>query len=183
MTDAELVILGLLQQGNRHPYQIEQRIEERRLRQWAAVAFSSLYYLLDRAEKLGWVRSRRAPGRKGPATRDYRLTPRGRRELQQAVEARLQLPFHPAGVELAVMFSGALPTDRFRTALKKLAEECRIAAADARRRWQEMPDSPYRTHADAIFDHSIAHLECEAAWADRTLGRLAAPDPFSRRMP
>ena len=51
MTEAELAVLSLLIETPRHRYQIEQVIEERGMREWTAVGFSSIYYLLRKLEK------------------------------------------------------------------------------------------------------------------------------------
>jgi DNA-binding PadR family transcriptional regulator len=174
MTEVELVVLGLVQEGAEYAYEVEQRIRERRLREWAAIGFSSVYYLLQRAEKAGWLRSREAPGRRGPRIRRYTLTARGRAELRAAVLARLGGLPAPGGVELTVMFAGAVPAAEFRRALADYADRCREAAAGTRARWAGLPSSPYRAQQDAIFDHAVTLLEAEAAWAERTVERLAS---------
>jgi DNA-binding PadR family transcriptional regulator len=48
MTNAELAILSLVVEKPRHGYQIEQVIEERGMREWTEVGFSSIYYLLKK---------------------------------------------------------------------------------------------------------------------------------------
>jgi DNA-binding PadR family transcriptional regulator len=172
MSDAELVVLGLVNEGAQYAYEVEQRIVQRRLRDWTSVAFSSLYYLLHRAEKAGLASSKPGPGQRGPSTRRYRLTAKGRKEVVQAVLARLQAGASPAGVQLAVMFAGAVSPVEFRRAVADYAQQCRQAAAQARMQWQYLPESPYRVFQDAIFDHSITRLETEAAWAERFAQRL-----------
>ncbi len=174
MSEVELVVMGLLQEGAEYAYEVEQRIRERRLREWAAIGFSSVYYLLQKAETSGWVRSREGAARRGPPTRRYSLTPLGRAELRAAVLDRLNSPPSPGSVELTVMFAGALPPEEFRHALTEYARRCREAAMEARARWEAIPDTPYRVYQDAIFDHSITLLETEAAWAERTAQRLAS---------
>lgn len=177
MNDAELVVVGLLQEGAEYAYEIDQRIQERQLREWVSVAFSSVYYLLNRAEKQGWVQSRSAPGRRGPTTKRYQLTISGREALRQAVLASLQPTASVAAVELAIMFAGALSTTELCAALQNYARRCRESATQARERWQYLPPSPYRAYQDAIFDHSISLLETQAAWAERTVERLRSSEP------
>ena len=43
MTDAELTILSILAQGPRFGHEIQQIIDERGLREWLAIGFSSVY--------------------------------------------------------------------------------------------------------------------------------------------
>lgn len=77
---AELLILSLVEDRPRHGYDIAQLIE---LRSRGAVRFNvaSLYPLLYRLEKRGWVRGRwvEKPGQR--RRRYYRLTPAGKKVL------------------------------------------------------------------------------------------------------
>ena len=57
MTDTEFAILGLVHEEERHGYQIEAVIEERGMREWTAVGFSSIYYLLKKLEKKAFISS------------------------------------------------------------------------------------------------------------------------------
>lgn len=77
---AELLILSLVEDRPRHGYDIAQLIE---LRSRGAVRFNvaSLYPLLYRLEKRGWIRGRwvEKPGQR--RRRYYRLTPAGKKVL------------------------------------------------------------------------------------------------------
>src|SRR5512133_3808596 len=77
---AELMILALLEDRARHGYEIGQLIE---LRSRGHLRFhvASLYPLLYRLEKRGWIRGRwvEKPGQR--RRRYYRLTPAGRKIL------------------------------------------------------------------------------------------------------
>lgn len=77
---AELLILSLVEDQPRHGYDIGQRIE---LRSGGILRFNvaSLYPLLYRLEKRGWIRGRwvEKPGQR--RRRYYRLTPTGRKVL------------------------------------------------------------------------------------------------------
>ncbi len=55
LTPAELTVLGLIVEQPRHGYDLEQVIEERGIRQWTDIAFSSIYYVLAKLEKRGRV--------------------------------------------------------------------------------------------------------------------------------
>src|SRR3982751_2968530 len=77
---AELLILSLLEDRPRHGYEIGHLIE---LRSRGALRFNvaSLYPLLYRLEKRGWIRGRwvEKPGQR--RRRYYRLTPAGKKVL------------------------------------------------------------------------------------------------------
>ena len=77
---AELLILSLVEDQPRHGYDIDQLIE---LRSRGALRFNvaSLYPLLYRLEKRGWIRGRWVEKSGQRRRRYYRLTPAGRKVL------------------------------------------------------------------------------------------------------
>lgn len=77
---AELLILSLVETTPRHGYDIGQLIE---LRSRGALRFNvaSLYPLLYRLEKRGWIRGRWVEKAGQRRRRYYRLTPAGRKVL------------------------------------------------------------------------------------------------------
>ena len=77
---AELLILSLIEARPRHGYEISKLIEQR---SDGAVRFhvASLYPLLYRLEKRGWVQGRWVEKNGQRRRRYYRLTPQGRRVL------------------------------------------------------------------------------------------------------
>ena len=80
---AELLILSLVEDRPRHGYDIGQLIE---LRSRGALRFNvaSLYPLLYRLEKRGWIRGRWVEKAGQRRRRYYRLTPAGKKVLASA---------------------------------------------------------------------------------------------------
>ena len=76
LTDAELVLLGLLAEQPRHGYQLEAVVAERGVREWTALGFSSIYYLLNKLESHGLVTSER-PDTQAKGRRIYSPTSTG----------------------------------------------------------------------------------------------------------
>jgi transcriptional regulator len=77
---AELLILSLVETRERHGYDIAQQIERE---SDGALTFyaASLYPLLYRLEKRGWIAGRWVAGTAGRRRRVYRITPDGRKVL------------------------------------------------------------------------------------------------------
>jgi transcriptional regulator len=77
---AELLILSLVETHERHGYDIARRIEEE---SGGTLTFyaASLYPLLYRLEKRGWISGRWVAGDAGRRRRVYRITPDGRKVL------------------------------------------------------------------------------------------------------
>ena len=78
---AELLILSLLEDEQRHGYDIAKRIQ---LRSQGRLAFqaSSLYPVLFRMEKRGWIKGRWVERAGERRRRFYRLTPKGVEALE-----------------------------------------------------------------------------------------------------
>jgi PadR family transcriptional regulator, regulatory protein PadR len=79
-SSASLLVLGLLDEGPRHGYEIGKLIADR---SGGAIRFqmASLYPLLYRLEARGWVEGRWIVKAAGRRRRQYRITPEGRRML------------------------------------------------------------------------------------------------------
>lgn len=77
---AQIAILSVLEEEPLHEYEIARRIE---LQTHGALRFTlaSLYPLLYRMEKGGWMRGAWETSQSGRQRRCYRLTPNGRRKL------------------------------------------------------------------------------------------------------
>ena len=77
---AELLILSLLEARPRHGYEISKLIESESS---GVLSFNvaSLYPLLYRLEKIGWIRGARQTSGSGRRRRCYRLTPAGKKKL------------------------------------------------------------------------------------------------------
>ena len=82
----EELILGILAEQPRHGYQIEKLIEERGMRKWTDVGFSSIYYILEKLEKKGLAES--VPT-KGKDKKEYNITKSGSAVLAEKTHHRL----------------------------------------------------------------------------------------------
>lgn len=166
VTDAELLLLGLVAEMPRHGYELEQIIEERGMREWTQIGFSSIYFVLGKLKKAGYITAEAPAGKK--AKKVFSVTPDGRAVLIAQTIAALSC-FRPTYPSLLLgMMHWPL-----------LAQETALAALEARKssigdeverlesvrfRRQPMPD-----FIEALFDFSNGQLAAESAWLDRTL--------------
>lgn len=77
---AELAVLSVLEEGPLHGYEMARRIE-RQTQGALRFTLASLYPLLYRMEKRGWVRGAWETSASGRRRRCYRLTAAGRKKL------------------------------------------------------------------------------------------------------
>ena len=78
----DMLVLHTLQRGPAHGYTIAKTIEQRS-DAFLQVEQGSLYPALNRLEDRGWIDSYWAISENNRRARFYKLTPKGRRQLQQ----------------------------------------------------------------------------------------------------
>jgi len=167
LTDAELVLLGLVAERPRHGYDLETVIAERGMREWTALGFSSIYYVLNKLESRGLVSSERVSGRQ-KGRRTYTLTSAGVAACVEGTRRALELvsPMH-APVLVGMANSPMLPPGQIAESLRRRREGVagRVESMCAARAAQE----PLEAFVGAIFDHGIAMLRAESVWIETIL--------------
>ena len=170
MTNAELAILGLIVEQPRHGYQIEQVIEERGMRNWTDIGFSSIYYLLKKLEKSGCVAARTKEVQ-GKARRIYHPTPAGIEIYRQEVLTALSAPqggspsiyIGLSGLPILSSAEAIGALKQYRSALKNRMDEMRTA------RERQAP-LPY--FVSGMFDYTTSIAEAEMAWLNGFIHKL-----------
>jgi len=168
MTNSELVLLSLIAEQPRHGYELERVIEERGMRNWTDIAFSSIYFLLNKLVRDGLATSitRPAQGR-GPARRVFAATPVGIAALRQGVRDGLANP-QPGSRDFLLGLS-CLPLLSPAEVTAALQE--RRAALLARLRELEqhpaLTQAGFPAHVTAMFTYSLDLLRAELAWLEQ----------------
>ncbi|MBX3003558.1 MAG: PadR family transcriptional regulator [Anaerolineales bacterium] len=172
MTDAELAILGLIAETPRHGYEIEQVLEQRNMRRWADIGFSSIYYLLNKLEAKGWIRSQPQPAEgKGPARKVYTITTAGQQAWYQATLAALSGPGQ-ANTRFLTGLAG-LPGVRPQDAVAVLRQYRRHVLErihEVEQAWQGAENLP--AFLQGMFEYSANVLQTELDWLDRYIPRF-----------
>lgn len=166
MTNAELAILSLVAEGPQHGYQIQQAIEARGVREWAAIGFSSVYYILNKLEREGLLTSQLKPGERGPSRKEYALTKAGRGVLQTSLADLLSTPAdRGSGFVLGLANLHLLRPEQVRHALDAYESKLRSQIAEANRQRSEHADDPdYPLQVRALFDYTLHLLLAEVEW-------------------
>ncbi|SRR6266498_4486807 len=165
LTPAELTVLGLVIERPQHGYDLEQVIEQRGIRQWTDVGFSSIYYLLTKLEQRGLLHVPEAPAA-AKSRRVFHATTEGR-----GVAARNALAFvaearpvpHPllVGVANLSLLSAQQYAQALRTRLAQI--EARIAAVQAIQAVQQA-QAPLPLAAREVYSYSLSLMEAERQW-------------------
>jgi hypothetical protein len=174
MTNPELAILSLIAERPRHGYDIEQVIEERGMREWTEIGFSSIYYLLKKLEKGGLVASQlEQQAGKGPARKVYHITESGQQAQLEGTMAALSAPIR-GSVPFLLGLSNLpiLPKEAALIALKSYATKKTenlnhmLARAENQR--------PLPTFVEAMFDYSQTLAAAELDWIKKFINEVEA---------
>ena len=166
LTDSELLLLGLVAEMPRHGYELEQVIEQREMREWTQIGFSSIYYVLGKLEERGFVKAGVPASAKAKKT--FAITDAGKATLvDQTITALKSVrPAHPS-LLLGMLHWSVLTRAQALDALqarKHAMEQERERIKDIQFSQQPLPD-----FVDAVFDFSIGQLDAEQAWIEKTL--------------
>ena len=166
MSTGELILLGLLKEKSRYPYEMEEEIVNRNIRAWAQIGFSSIYYTLRSLEKRDMVYSKRRDSSDGPDRRVYAISKRGEYYLKEKIRELLgeKIP-GPSTFYAGLALMEHLDTGEVRNALQDHLTHVR-----SRLREIEASEDPDASFAACImFDlgKTLAHAELE--WTERVL--------------
>ena len=168
INEREAAVLGLLCENPQYGYTIEKIIEERGMRHWTDIGFSSIYYVLKRLERKNLVVSSCEHQEDKPSRKVYTITPVGKRIMKEKVRCLLSTnPRISSPFDLGIVH------------LPLLTKEENIACLKERVRALDRAIEHIRTHHDrhiqsgkpyfvsAISDRVLAHLCTEKGWVEQ----------------
>ncbi len=171
--DRQLFLLGLLRQEDMHAYQLNEQLKSG-AGQPINLKKATVYDLLRRMEKQGWIASREEQVGNRPLRHVYAITPEGEGAFQRLLRERLgqyPKPELPAAVSLA--FASWLPRTvalgllrRRRGKVIALADELATELAGLSGDGDESLSSLPKSYMHRFYI-------TEAAWLDETIDRLS----------
>jgi DNA-binding PadR family transcriptional regulator len=165
ISEREAAVLGLLCERPLYGYTIEKIIEERGMRYWTKIGFSSIYYVLKRLEGRGLITSTCEQQETGPSRRIYTITPAGRRDMEMAVRGFLSTyTRNISAFDLGIANLTLLPPKDVTSSLKKrlgmIDKAVSIITLGREERYRE--GRPY--YVIALFDRALAQIRAERDW-------------------
>src|SRR5438045_2486669 len=171
LTTPDLVILSLLAERPMHGYEANATLENRKIRDWAAVSRPQIYYSLDKLTGLGLIRAiaEDSPSA-GPERRVLQTTEQGRKRLADALESahwtrtRVHQPFL---TWLALSWQ-ARPR-AFQKQLKQRREFLHRQLAEEQATLKDVLKEVGHPYHEAVWMLKlvIAQMELELKWLDR----------------
>lgn len=157
-------MLGLICEGSRYGYEMEKVIEERNMRHWTEIAFSSIYYVLKRLEKKGLISSgtERVSGR---SRKVYAVTPQGKEEMKDKVRDLISNN-HPVAdpFDLGIGNMHNLAHGEIIAGLRSYVEALGEREQFFRGRLAVMEKSEWPPHIRGLVTRPLAMLEAERSW-------------------
>ena len=173
ISHSELALLGLIVEQPRHAYEVEQVIEERNMRYWTEIGFSSIYRILNKLEKSGWLEGKMQPPEgKGPARKVYHLTAEGQRIWQEGVMYTLANPERSYSSFLIGLDSlSVLPETEVLMALQVNLEQQQAVHDELSRAIAAHPMKD-NFYIEIFFDYILTQLANEIAWLEKLKQKL-----------
>jgi DNA-binding PadR family transcriptional regulator len=165
ISEREAAVLGLLYERPLYGYTIEKIIEERGMRHWTEIGFSSIYYVLKRLEQRHLITSSSEQEGTSPSRNVYTLTSSGREGLKDAVRLFLSRsmtmisPFD-LGIANAAVLSHEEIISCLTERLQMIDEM--ILHITSMRETKIAECRPF--YVIALFDRSLVHLRAEQQW-------------------
>ena len=176
MTNAELAVLGLVVEQPRHGYQIEHVIEERGMRSWTEIGFSSIYFLLKKLERQKLIKGEWEKTEHGKErwVKVYRPTDKGRDAFHAAIIEVLSLPQpSPRPLMLGLANLPAITSTEAVAALRQYVKLLTEKMGMLRTALESDPKShPY--FVNAMFELALKVMQSESDWVDKFIEQIQA---------
>jgi DNA-binding PadR family transcriptional regulator len=166
LSNAELSILSLIAEKPRHGYELEQVIEERGMRNWTEVAFSSIYFLLNGLVKKGLAKSSLQPAAgRGPAKKVFTATPKGFLALHDGIFRSIAVAGHDnqrflLGLSCLPLLTDAEVEEAFHQRIVFLNDKVAEFSAHP-----ALTQPHFPLHVRAMFEYSLTLIQSELNWS------------------
>jgi DNA-binding PadR family transcriptional regulator len=164
ISNLEASVLGLICEGFRYGYELDKVIEERNMRHWTEIAFSSIYYVLKRLEKKGLITSgaERVSGR---SRKVYSVAPQGKAEMKEKVRDLISSHHAVADpFDLGIGNMHNLTHGEIIAGLRSYIESLGEREQSFRGRLAVMEKSEWPPHIRGLVTRPLAMLEAERSW-------------------
>jgi len=174
ISNLEASILGLVCEGFRYGYELDKIIDERNMRHWTEIAFSSIYYVLKRLEKKGLISSgsERVSGR---SRKVYSVTPEGEAAMSEKVRDLISSHHQVTDpFDLGIGNLHTLPFEDVIDGLRLYGASLDVSKKFYRKRLEVMEESEWPHHIRGLVTRPLVMLEAEKKWVQTYIEELEA---------
>jgi DNA-binding PadR family transcriptional regulator len=173
ISESEFAILSLVAEKPVYGYAIEQIIQERGMREWTNIGFSSIYYLLKKIEEKGWIIGKKSDSNNPGLNRHiFQITEAGLKICQEETIKVLSGPHAmPNAFLLGLSNWRLLNYNQIMAALISYRVNLSSKKEELILKKKKQADS-LPIHAKAVFDYSIQAIQSEIKWVDNLVATL-----------
>jgi DNA-binding PadR family transcriptional regulator len=145
------------------------------MREWAEVAFSSIYFVLKKLERKGLIEGLLEETERGPARKVYHATEDGRAALRAGVLDALSVPNRrTSSLQLGLANLPIIQPSEARAALGtyRNALAGRLEHVQERRKSQRTVPG----FVEAMFEHSTTMIQAELTWVEGFIAGMEEKD-------
>lgn len=173
ISDIELAILGLLCEKPQYGYEIEKTIEERNMRNWTKIGFSSIYYVLKKLEKKDLVDSQTEAVKGKPSRKIFQPTEKGRVTAKSNVKRLLSSSERIVqGLDLGIINSPLLTTEEIIECLNNYLVSLRETENYLNEGLSTVRSLGLPSHVVALSTRPLAHTITERQWVEEYIESL-----------
>lgn len=175
LSNAEAALLGLLSEGPMYPYQIEQEVECRSMRDWTELSMSAIYKTLVNLEKKGFVKRTNEVSPQNRLRKHYEISDKGKKALCEKLEALLSEPEHTLWqVDIGTYNCDLLPKKTVIKALKNYRKSLENGIKCNEELCKYLMDCGCPPHRFAVATRPIFMLKGEIEWVDSYMKQLGS---------
>ena len=160
----ELVILGLLLEGNLYGYEIKKKIIDR-LGEYVDIKFGSIYYAIKKAIENEWIK--RAGTEKdggNPERYIYQILPTGRKYYKKLLKEYFESTQLHFETDIVLMFVDTLEKDQKEQFIEDRKESLKIRLADIRDKIDIEEKKKGQVNNLHLYTYIENHLKAELSW-------------------
>ncbi|HUU88234.1 MAG TPA: PadR family transcriptional regulator [Candidatus Glassbacteria bacterium] len=175
MNPKELIILSLIYEKPSHAYTLEEKIEQRGMRNWTEIGFSSIYRIITNLEKKGFVKSVIIQEEEDARIKKkYTITKKGQTELKIAVRDALATPTRAkSDFDIGLANVWLLDKDEALTALKQFLLSIKKRREVMFDSWNQIGGKgniPFLL--DALFEHGDVMSKAEMKFVEELVEKI-----------
>ncbi len=160
LSNVELIVLSLVNEKPAYAYEIEKQIEARNMRLWVRIGIASIYQVLERLHKKGYVRFEVEREGKAPERKRYFITAAGLEELKATVKELLsKLEWFYLDLNVAIAASDVLEPSEALQSLERRLNIVRHSIKRLREMYAE--DSTGSAKGNAVIRNLLGFREAE----------------------
>ena len=172
ISNLEASILGLVCEGFRYGYELNKIIDERNMRHWTEIAFSSIYYVLKRLEKKELIVSG-TESVSGRSRKVYSVTSQGEVAMREKVNYLISNTHSvPDPFDLGIGNLDKLTHEDIKAGLGSYVESLGVQEQFLRKRLAVMEESEWPYHIRGLVTRPLAMLDAERKWVETYIEEL-----------